>query len=465
MKSFFDHIRHFLINSSLVITALSFPAYLQAESDSTLDAQRISCAKNSASEWSEATNKCVAKVAARDTRHAVEDCGTITDPAQKSECFKKIAETKTGLSSDVDSLPTDGTNKSAVMNGIVTAYAMIGLINSLAGGNEASTCTSKKIFAVTGLAGTASDIWLKIQAKKKLNALKDKYKLNAKDPAYDTQVKAFQYLKEEQETIKSIASNEKKRNMLLMLGYGAASLMAIYEMTPYGQNPGCYQSSQSEAKPSDKPKVDPLDMSEETKDGVPEPVDPAPPSDTQSVIDSKDVKCPNCGLETPKLSAEFDGTLNTTAPEVPAPVPAPAPAAPAPAPAAPAPAPAAPSPAPAAPPKAVTATPQTTEIKTDSAPKPSFVASGTSPNNTRIQGVDANGKPNGTFIGTVTKNGKKVSGVFSEATGKRIGPIPADFNLKWKDGRSAPLPTNIIGKNSGAPRSMNFNGKKVKVGW
>jgi len=129
-----------------------------------------------------------------------------------------------------------------VMNGVGSAYAIVGMINGVGKDKKDSECMSKKIFGITAMAGFASDIYLKIRAKKKVKELEGKYKLETKQGAYDAQVKALQYLKEEQETVADIAGLEKKRNMLLMLGYGAASVMAIYEMATMGtMNAGCFK--------------------------------------------------------------------------------------------------------------------------------------------------------------------------------------------------------------------------------
>lgn len=270
-------IKHFFISLSLILTSGLTPSIAFSQTDTTLDAQKADCAKNSAAEWSLTLNKCVGKVADRQTRHDAQDCNKIEDLNQRAECHKKLAEQKTGLSSDPNSLNQGGTTGSMVMNGIGTAYAIVGMIQGVGKEKKDSACTSKKIFGVTAMAGFASDIFLKIRAKKKVDELQGKYKLETKQGAYDAQVKALQYLKEEQETVADIASMEKKRNMLLMLGYGAASVMAIYEMWSMGtMNAGCFKpdppaktesaatppSTETAATPEAKPDPKPTPASE-----------------------------------------------------------------------------------------------------------------------------------------------------------------------------------------------------------
>lgn len=237
MKSFRLYCQHFVLCLSLIVPSISW-----AQTDLALQNQKAECSKHSSSEWSSALNKCVGKVEDRKTRHDAKDCNTIEDLTQREECHKKLAEQKTGLNSDPNSLNQGNTTGSAVMNGVGSAYAIVGMINGVGKNKKDSECMSKKIFGITAMAGFASDIYLKIRAKKKVKELEGKYKLETKQGAYDAQVKALQYLKEEQETVADIAGLEKKRNMLLMLGYGAASVMAIYEMATMGtMNAGCFK--------------------------------------------------------------------------------------------------------------------------------------------------------------------------------------------------------------------------------
>lgn len=219
-----------------------------SQADLIIEKQKTDCAKSASSEWSSSLNKCVEKVAAKQARNEANDCNAITVMAQREACHKALAEKKTGLSSDPNSLYQGNTTGSMLMN---AAYSVISLINFTGAKGKKSTCTSKTIFGVTAVAGLASDFYLKFQAKKKVKELGDKYKIDTKNGASDAQIKALEYLKEEQNTVAEIASLEKKRNMLLMMGYGAAGVMAAWEMTPYGKNPGC-ETGLDKSKPDEK---------------------------------------------------------------------------------------------------------------------------------------------------------------------------------------------------------------------
>ncbi|MBC7713150.1 MAG: hypothetical protein H7177_07410 [Rhizobacter sp.] len=218
--------------------------------DANMSAQRTACDKNTAMVWSSKLNRCIGKQAAVNARNEAIACNALTDISSREKCQLNIAEKSTGLSGDPNSLNQGNLGKSAIMNGVGSAYALLGMINSLGSSKKESLCTSKKIYGYTALAGTATDIWLKIRARKKMKELNDKYKLDAANSPYEAQVRALQYLKEEQQTVLDIASAEKKRNMLLIAGYGAATAMAIYEWAAPELNEQCYVKEKDAAKDS-----------------------------------------------------------------------------------------------------------------------------------------------------------------------------------------------------------------------
>ena len=209
--------------------------------DSYTAKQMADCNNNSASEWSSSLNRCVGKVKDIEIRHEAQDCNSISDMAQRETCHKALAEKDSGLSSDPKKLKQGNTTGSMMMN---AAYTIVSVINFTGSGSTASSCTSKTIFGVTAVAGLASDFYLKYSARKKIKELSGKYKLDVKNEASDAQVKALEYLKEEQKTVADIAGLEKKRNMLLMMGYSAAGIMAAVELAFPQMNPDCNRSDE-----------------------------------------------------------------------------------------------------------------------------------------------------------------------------------------------------------------------------
>jgi hypothetical protein len=223
--------------------------------DTNMAAQKDACNKNTAMTWSSKLNRCIGKQQAVDARNEANACDAMTDVTSKQKCQMKIAEKNSGLSSDTSSLNQGKTTASAVMNTANTAYGaytVLNIFNKKAKSGENSNCMSKKILGITATAGLASDIYLKMKAKKKVKDLEGKFLLDTKNTAYEAQVKALEYLKEEQSTVVEIANMEKKRNMMLMLGYGLATGWAIYELTPFVENPDCVPHKQT----ADEKKVD-----------------------------------------------------------------------------------------------------------------------------------------------------------------------------------------------------------------
>jgi len=239
-----------IIIASVGLSSHSF-AMDEGLADKYLQKQIEDCNKNTAKQWDSSTNRCVGKVEAIATRNEAKECNAIADIEQRKACHLNIAQKNSGLNADPNSLNQGNLGKSAIMNGIGSAYAILGFINSAGESGKNSTCTSKKIFGYTALAGTVTDIWLKIRSKKKMNALADKYQLDKTNSPYEAQVRALYYLKEEQQTVADIAAAEKKRNLLLTLGYGAASAMAIFEIatSSTGGSTHCWQKEVKTQEP------------------------------------------------------------------------------------------------------------------------------------------------------------------------------------------------------------------------
>jgi hypothetical protein len=96
-----------------------------AKADKYVEEQKAACAKNTAMEWSATLNRCVGKADARQTRSDTQSCEKITDMAAREKCHLSIAEKKSGLSSDPNSLNKDGTSKSMLLNGAAAAYSAV----------------------------------------------------------------------------------------------------------------------------------------------------------------------------------------------------------------------------------------------------------------------------------------------------------------------------------------------------
>ncbi len=280
--------KHSILNKIFICLALltSGQALFAQVETTALSEQIKTCKSNAAMTWDSTLNRCVYKKQDLQTQNQVADCGKIEDKAAREKCFLNIAENKSGLSSDTDKIyDSSGTTKSAVMNA-ASAYFMIANLNMTFGkdiaGNvpldapansdvvkqkskasldeaeslnaegtnkeqakpdtetssKSKSCMSKSILGMTGLAGLATDAWMKIQTKKKMAELKKAYQVDLENSAYDGQKKAFEYLLKEQETVKEMAGLEKKRNLALMAGYGAGLAMSVWEQW-FSADPSC----------------------------------------------------------------------------------------------------------------------------------------------------------------------------------------------------------------------------------
>ncbi len=212
-----------------LIILFLFHASISAQENLTIATDRANCAANSAREWSSEVNRCVDKVQAVAIRNKAADCNKIENLDQRKSCHMNLATSDTGLSADANASAsniTGGQTQSMVVNG---AAAIVAAINYFAKAGKENTCMCKNIFGITAVGGIVTDIYLKGQTTKKLDNLQKQYQIDSKTTAFDAQYKALQYLRDEQKTIASIAAQEKKRQMLLTLGYGAAAATALYE--------------------------------------------------------------------------------------------------------------------------------------------------------------------------------------------------------------------------------------------
>lgn len=208
---------------------------LKAEENS-ITSQKTECDKHTSLEWSNNLNRCVTKKEVLSERNEAEQCNQLANETEQKACHLKLAEKKTSLNSNPDDLPQGNTTGSLVMNG---AYSIVAAINMTGQGGFKSTCLSKNIFHTTALAGISSDLFLKYKASSKIKELKNKFSKDIKEGKTDNQYKALEYLKEEQVTVGEIASLEKKRNILLGLGYGASAIAAGYELAFPENNVEC----------------------------------------------------------------------------------------------------------------------------------------------------------------------------------------------------------------------------------
>ncbi len=226
MKNLFVYSSIFFLVLNLALVNISAET---DEASTEIQKQKDECAKSPNKAWDTARNRCMiteeSKAQKNSDTAAGKECLNITDLEKRKACFLDYANKNADVSKNVAG--ESGTR--GLERGVTTAYSVLSMIQMF-GSGSASNCTSKTIFGITSMAGTLTDLYMKVQVKKKLKSLQDKYSVDLQTNAYDAQVKALEYLKDEQIELKDIANQEKKRNMVMMSGYAAAAGVAAYEI-------------------------------------------------------------------------------------------------------------------------------------------------------------------------------------------------------------------------------------------
>lgn len=215
-----------------------------------LDDQRKNCT-GAHQEWDDELNSCMTTNDAIEMREDYQSCAESEDP---QACYLSTAEEKSGVKSG-DSYKKNGTENIAMMvAGAYSIFMAIAMLSARAVAKDnlgkpepTGKCTSKLIFWGTSLAWIAGDMYLKHIAKKKFKDISEKYEKEANNENikgdsgnYAAQVRAFHYLREEQEQIKDQAKKRKMLQVAVVAGFGASAGFAAYEtFTPTGQLKAC----------------------------------------------------------------------------------------------------------------------------------------------------------------------------------------------------------------------------------
>lgn len=169
------------------------------------------------------------KIQEQQYQQASAACGAMKDLEQQKACQMNLASQQTGVTSNAEDAMSNNSSLQSRATLINAASTIVSVINMLSSSGKESTCTSKTILAYTGIGGTITDILMKIKTKKATDDLINKYQITKADTPYAAQTKALEYLRDEQQTVRDIAEQEKNRQTLLMIGYGAAFATAAYE--------------------------------------------------------------------------------------------------------------------------------------------------------------------------------------------------------------------------------------------
>ncbi len=218
--------------------------------DDNLTAQKEACTGSSV-EWNSSLNSCVTTVAAEEAQENSSACASSSNP---DECYLSNAEGLSGVEAESD---YESSNLEMVGKVIAGAYAAFGFIAGLSGADGVAgrienksppVCMSGRLFQYTSVGWIAGDLFLKYSAKKNFEKLAEEYKDEAENDelkgseagSYQAQVRAFEYLKSEQEDVKKQADKRKLLQFAVVAGYTASMGFAIAELwgssTPCGKN-------------------------------------------------------------------------------------------------------------------------------------------------------------------------------------------------------------------------------------
>ncbi len=197
--------------------------------DEQLINERNACELDSSKAWSCELNRCVTTQESKTARDDYEACSELAKYEERKKCHDDYALKYTGIKQEKEPPYMIGA-------GVSAALATIMVLNIAAAKNAKGRCISKYILAATGGAGVMSEIYFQMSAKKQLEELREKYEKEQElSNSYHQQVRALEFLKQEQEMVADYSKNRKAAYMMLTAGYGMSMAAAIFDM----RKPSC----------------------------------------------------------------------------------------------------------------------------------------------------------------------------------------------------------------------------------
>lgn len=214
-----------LLLSTLAPTSSFACSYFE---DEEIITKRNACEEDASKEWSCDLNRCVTTQESKEARDDYLECATIEDSSERKKCHDDYAKKYVG---DLDNKEAPHMLAASV-NGV---FAGLMAIASFHKSQTGGTCYSKWIVLGTGAVGVISELYFRFWASKELEDLRKNYKKENNEDPYFSQLRALEYLKQEQEAMAKMAGNRKKAYMLITAGYTvgfAAALMESFKTPP-----------------------------------------------------------------------------------------------------------------------------------------------------------------------------------------------------------------------------------------
>lgn len=195
--------------------------------DQRLDQAQRDCVKNAAKVWRCDLNRCINSGEAQTMREDFKKCAEMADDTARKDCHDSLAKEETAVSND-ESGPSKGlAGSAAVING---ANALMMALSG-AGKSPGGECLSRKVYMGASIVSVLAELYLQLMAEKKLKKLKDDYsKEQASEEAHAAQLRALEYLKEEQETIAKLAKTRATAYKIQIALYAATFVITMIEL-------------------------------------------------------------------------------------------------------------------------------------------------------------------------------------------------------------------------------------------
>ena len=220
-----------------MLPVLELHAACSYPNDPDLKEAKSQCDTNSAKQWDCNTNRCLNTEKSIEDRHAYEACVEIEDPKARKQCHDDYAKSKTG---DIEAAEDKGGTMASAVMGMAVGLAVINYFGMGAdltpeqakSKKEKGDCICKSIFTAAAVAGLAGELYTYMFLDKELEKLRERYKKEAvEDNPNQAQLRAFEFLKEEQEAIAKAAKTKATTYKLIAAAYAAAAIAAVWDMT------------------------------------------------------------------------------------------------------------------------------------------------------------------------------------------------------------------------------------------
>lgn len=205
--------------------------------------------------FDEKLNRCVSTESTLKNQSEYKECEGKSSSEERSACYEQKAKeqvAKVENSGNYNKGVQDDLDKSKIPETIMnSSFATASIWAMIGKDKNASSCTSTKIFAATSTISVVKNLFLEKDIKDKTGKMAENFDKESKAASNmkDAQVRAFDYLEEEQKYLQKYANDQKKLYNYITMGYVAAGAMAAYEGVTTAFMQQCGTSEDTAKKP------------------------------------------------------------------------------------------------------------------------------------------------------------------------------------------------------------------------